>query len=193
MKGLTPIRRRAFQSRFLTTQTIGRSKPICNRQLAQAALERPRPPRTSGNSFRTVSRLPVGMMGRTAQLVYARGVARGQGEPLGLYCRMRCGLTRYDLTAAISAVVPPLMKVGAVARISKSTPRATLGPGSIAGCWATGTTAVVGRKRRNFVRTMALGFSGKNTSGRLIVMVDGPEQGLDANAIEELAKELFLG
>ena len=36
-------------------------------------------------------------------------------------------------------------------------------------------------------------YSGKNASGQLIVTVDGPEQGLDAKAIEELAKELFLG
>ncbi|MCY4559777.1 MAG: AAA family ATPase [Chloroflexi bacterium] len=35
--------------------------------------------------------------------------------------------------------------------------------------------------------------SDKNASGRLIVTVDGPNQGLDAKAIEKLAQDLFVG
>ena len=58
--GVCPKRRRASHSCFLTAQTVGRSKPICNRQLARAALERSRPPRNSGTSSRTAARLPGG-------------------------------------------------------------------------------------------------------------------------------------
>ena len=61
--GVKKKRRRASASRFLATQTIAPSKPICNRQLARAALERPRPPRTSGNSIQTAARLPCGSAG----------------------------------------------------------------------------------------------------------------------------------
>ncbi len=61
--GVPLKRRRASRSCFLTVQTIGRSKPICNRWLARAALERPRPPRTAGNGSRTAARLPGGRTG----------------------------------------------------------------------------------------------------------------------------------
>ena len=76
--GVCPKRRRASRSCFLIAQTFARSKPICNRQLARAALERPRPPRTSGNKSRTAARLPGGSVGSTRQQINARSFVRRQ-------------------------------------------------------------------------------------------------------------------
>ena len=49
------------------------------------------------------------------------------------------------------------------------------------------------RKKKLYADNGFTIHSDKNASGRLIVTVDGPEQGLDAKAIEELAQELFVG
>ena len=65
--GVWPKRRRASRSCFLTAQLFARSKPICNRQLARAACERPRPPRISRNGSRTTARLPGGSVGSTSE------------------------------------------------------------------------------------------------------------------------------
>ena len=90
--GVTLKRRRASRSCFLTVQTIGRSKPICNRWLARAALERPRPPRTAGNSSRTAARLPGGRVGSRKQQRNAGGCTHRREHSLGPHCWRRCGL-----------------------------------------------------------------------------------------------------
>lgn len=48
------------------------------------------------------------------------------------------------------------------------------------------------RKKRVYAENGYTVYSNKNTCGRLIVTKDGPEQGLDAKAIEELALALFV-
>ena len=89
--GVPLKRRRASRSCFLTVQTIGRSKPICNRWLARAALERPRPPRTAGNSSRTAARLPGGSVGSRKQQRNAGGCTHRREHSLGPHCWRRCG------------------------------------------------------------------------------------------------------
>ena len=53
-----PNRRRASAQRLRAAQLLGRRKPLCQRHLARAALERQCPPRTCGDSPRTAARLP---------------------------------------------------------------------------------------------------------------------------------------
>lgn len=48
------------------------------------------------------------------------------------------------------------------------------------------------RKKKVYAENGYTLYSNENTRGRLIVTEDGPEQGLDAKAIEELARELFV-
>ena len=48
------------------------------------------------------------------------------------------------------------------------------------------------KKKKLYERNGFTVYSDQNRSGRLIVTVDGPEQGLDAKAIEELAQKLFV-
>ena len=63
--GVRTRRRRVSQSCFLDAQALALRKPLCNRYLARAALERQRPPRMRGNGSRTAARHPTGSVGST--------------------------------------------------------------------------------------------------------------------------------
>ena len=60
-------RRRVSASRFISAKSLRRCNPLCQWQLARAALERPRPPRTCGNPTRTAARLPGVSVGSKTQ------------------------------------------------------------------------------------------------------------------------------
>ena len=63
--GVRTKRRRASSTRFLTNQATAHCKPLQAGNLARAALERQRPPRTCGNMTRTTARLPGVSIGST--------------------------------------------------------------------------------------------------------------------------------
>jgi hypothetical protein len=48
------------------------------------------------------------------------------------------------------------------------------------------------RKRKLYARNGFTEYSRENPQGRLIVTQDGPDQGLDCPAIEDLARRLFV-
>jgi hypothetical protein len=81
--GVRTKRRRASAIRFLFPQAAGRCRPFRIRQLARAALERQRPPRTCGNSSRTAARLPSVTIGSTRYQCNAR--TGGEAAAASLY------------------------------------------------------------------------------------------------------------
>ena len=87
--GMRTNRRRASPPRFLAAQTLGHCKPLCQRNLTRAALERQRPPRMRGNGLRTAARHPTGSVGSTKRRRNAGRQAHRRGHPCGRNCRRR--------------------------------------------------------------------------------------------------------
>lgn len=75
--GVRTKRRRASSIRFLTKQAKAPCKLLQAGNLARAALERQRPPRTCGDSPRTTARLPSGKEARGNQTMHPSEVESG--------------------------------------------------------------------------------------------------------------------
>ena len=164
-----PNRRRASPPRFLPAQMLGCCKPLCQRHLARAALERQRPPRTCGNVSRTAARLPGVTIGSTRQQRIAGRDGGRRGHGLACAARgsasMGAGGERASRRALVAAHVPAPQR-RAVWRAVRCRPVAV----------STGVPTEVSARLRTEVRTGCAGAPARART-RVQSVVPNPEDG----------------